>query len=122
MRYDFTGIPDAEIPVAAEPVFQHLVTTYVSESNKTASVWKAVPDDCLDFQPHEQTNTIRTIIQHQLLSERRFFAQFVGTQEPPVEELLPVGETPGVAAYIEKYVWLCSLRFPQVAAGTTAWW
>jgi hypothetical protein len=26
--------------------------------------------------------------------ERRFFAQFVGTEEQPVEELLPSGEKP----------------------------
>jgi hypothetical protein len=65
-----------------------------------------LPDDKLDFKPHEKTNTIRTILVHQLLSERRFFAQFVGTGEPPVEELLPAGEKPGVSDYIEKYVWL----------------
>jgi len=100
MRYDYIAIADAEIPVAVEPVFQHLVTTYVSESNKTARVWKAVPDDCLDFKSHDQTNTIRTISQHQLLSERRFFAQFVGIHEPPVEELLPPGVKPGARAYI----------------------
>jgi uncharacterized damage-inducible protein DinB len=98
------------------------VTTYVSECNKTASMWKAVPDECLDFKPHERTNTIRTIFQHQLLSERRFFGQFVGTLEPPVEELLPAGEKPGGAAYLAKYVWLCQLRLPQFAVGTTAWW
>ena len=122
MRYDFTAIPDADIPAAAEPGFRHLLTTYVSETNKTASVWRAVPDDCLDFRPHERTNTIRTIFQHQLLSERRFFAQFVGTAEPPVEDLLPAGEAPGVEAYIGKYVGLCRRRLPQLAAGTTAWW
>src|SRR5262249_13092662 len=43
------------------------------------------------YRRHEETNTIRTILVHQLLSERRFFAQFVGTEEPPVEELLPPG-------------------------------
>src|SRR4051794_1241599 len=101
MHYDFIAIPDAEIPRAAEPVFQHLLTTYTSEANKTASVWRAVPDDRLDFKPHEKTNTIRTILVHQLLSERRFFAQFVGTDEPAVEELLPVGEKPVVSDYIE---------------------
>ena len=31
-----------------------------------------------------------------------FFVQFVGTEEPAVEELLPAGERPTVAAYIEK--------------------
>lgn len=80
------------------------------------------PDDRLDFRPHEKVNTIRTILVHQLLSERRFFAQFVGTAEPPVEDLLPAGETPAVAAYIEKYVWLTQRRLPQFAAGTSAWW
>ena len=97
MHYDFIAIPDADVPQAVEPVFQHVVTTYASEANKTVSVWRAVPDDLLDFKPHEKTNPIRTILVHQLLSERRFFAQFVGTEEPPVEELLPPGEKPGVA-------------------------
>ena len=79
MHYDFTAIADDEIPRAAEPLFQHMLTTYVSEANKTVSMWRAVPDDKLDFKPHEKTNTIRAILVHQLLSERRFFAQFVGT-------------------------------------------
>jgi len=57
-----------------------------------------------------------------LLSERRFFAQFVGTTEPPVEELLPEGDRPAVAAYLEKYVRLARRRLPQLAAGTLAWW
>src|SRR5476649_433973 len=115
MQYNFIAIPDAEIPKAVEPVFQHVVTTYASETNKTVSMWRAVADDLLDFKPHEKTNPIRTILVHQLLSERRFFAQFVGTQEPPVEELLPVGEKPTVAAYIEKYVGLAKRRLPQLA-------
>ena len=117
MRYEFVAIPDAEVPQAADPAFQHLVDTYASETNKTASVWRAVPDDLLDFKPHEKTNTIRAILVHQLLSERRFFAQFVGTEEPPVEELLPPGEQPAVAAYIERYVGLARRRLPQLAAG-----
>ena len=122
MNYDFIAIPDADVPQAVEPVFQHVVTTYASETNKTVSMWRAVPDDLLDFKPHEKTNPIRTIMVHQLLSERRFFAQFVGTDEPPVEELLPPGDKPTVAAYIEKYVWLAKRRLPQLAKGTAAWW
>ena len=47
MHYDFTAIPDADVPQAVEPVFQHIVTTYASEANKTASVWRAVPDATL---------------------------------------------------------------------------
>ncbi len=115
MHYDFIAIPDADVPLAVDPTFQHILQTYASETNKTASVWKAVPDDLLDFKPHEKTNPIRIILAHQLLSERRFFAQFVGTEEPPVEELLPPGEKSIVRAYIEKYVWLVKRRLPQLA-------
>jgi uncharacterized damage-inducible protein DinB len=122
MIYDFTAIPDAEIPRAVEPAFQHVVTTYASEANKTVGMWRAVPDRLLDFRPHEKTNTIRMILAHQLLSERRFFAEFVGTEEPAVEELLPPGESPGARGYIDKYVWLVNARLPQLARGTTAWW
>jgi hypothetical protein len=122
MNYDFTAIADADVPQAVEPIFQHVVTTYASETNKTVSMWRAVPDSLLDFKPQQKTNPIRTIMVHQLLSERRFFGQFVGTEEPPVEGLLPAGEKPGTQAYIEKYLWLAKRRLPQFAAGTTSWW
>src|SRR5437764_1345860 len=122
MHYEFTAIPDEEVPPVRDPLFQHLVTTYASETNKTASLWRAVPDELLDYRPHERTNTIRAIMAHQILSERRFFAQFVGTEEPPVEDLLPPGEQPGAQAYIDKYVWLTRRRLPQLAQGTAAWW
>src|ERR1700694_5473026 len=98
MHYDFIAIPDADVPQAVEPIFQHVVTTYASEANKTVSMWRSVPEALLDFNPHEKTNPIRIILVHQLLSERRFFAQFVGTEEPPVEDLLPAGNMPVVQA------------------------
>ena len=122
MKYDYVAIPDADVPRATDPAFQHIVTTYASETNKTASVWRAVADDVLDFKPHEKTNPIRTIFTHQLLSERRFFAEFAGLNESTVEELLPPAAKPGVQEYIEKYVWLARRRLPQFAQGTTAWW
>ncbi len=122
MHYDFVAIPDADVPQAVEPIFQHALATYASEANKTVSVWRAEPDDLLDFKPHEMTNPIRAILVHQPLSEHRFFAQLVGTEEPPVEELLPVGEKPVVQAYIDRYLWLMKRRLPQLAQGTAAWW
>ncbi len=122
MKYDFVAIRDADLPQAVESIFQHIVTTYASEANKTVSMWRAIPEECLDFKPHEKTNTIRTILVHQLLSERRFFGQFVGTSEPAVEMLLPSGESPAVQAYIDKYVWLTRGRLSQFAAGTSSWW
>jgi hypothetical protein len=85
MQYDFIAIPDAEIPQAVEPVFRHVVTTYASEANKTVSMWRAVPDDLLDFKPHEKTNPIRTILVHQLLSERRFFGNSSARRNRPLK-------------------------------------
>ena len=122
MKYEFTAIPDEEVPPAANRLFQHLVTTYASETNKTVSMWRAVPENFLDFRPHEKANTIRTIMVHQIFSERRFFAQLVGTQEPPVEELLPPGDEPPVQAYIDKYLWLAKQRLSQLAVATEQWW
>lgn len=136
MNYPFTAIAEAETPRAVEPQWQHVVDTYVSECNKTASLWRAVPDDCLDFRPHAKTNTIRAIFEHQLLSERRFFAEFVGTQEPPADQILPtpapadgmvasatMSTSPtAVSAYLHYYTRLCKLRLPQLAAATTDWW
>src|SRR5580692_3027503 len=98
MHYDYTAIPDNEVPLGVEPAFRHAITTYVSEVNKSVSMWRAVPDELLDFKPHEKTNSIRMILVHQLLSERRFFGEFAGLEEPSVEELLPQGENPTVLA------------------------
>ena len=122
MNYEIVDIPDEDIPRARNPLFGHLVVTYASETNKTASVWRAVPDELLDFRPHEKTNTIRAILVHQILSERRFFAQFVGTEEAAVADLLPPGEGPGVQAYINRYVGLARRRLPELAGASADWW
>jgi hypothetical protein len=42
MKYNFIAIPDAEIPQAVEPIFQHVVNTYASEANKTVSVCRLI--------------------------------------------------------------------------------
>ena len=122
MRYEWVAIPDEQVPRAADPLFQHLVATYASETNKTASLWRAIPDDLLEFRPDEKTNTMRAILVHQVLSERRFFAQFVGIEEPPVEGLLPPGEHPPVQAYLDPYLRLAAGRLPQLARATADWW
>lgn len=44
MHYDFIAIPDADVPQAVDPMFQHVLQTYASEANKTVGVWRAVPD------------------------------------------------------------------------------
>jgi uncharacterized damage-inducible protein DinB len=121
MRYEFVAIPDEAVP-AADPAFQYLVNTYASETNKTVSMWRAIPDALLDFRPLEKTNSIRTILVHQILSERRFFAQFVGLDEPPVDALLPPGDEPPTQSYIDSYLNLANSRLPQIASASADWW
>src|SRR5690348_16306109 len=54
MHYGYIAITEEEVPRAGDPLFQHLVTTYAGETNKTAGVWRAVPDVLLDYRPHEK--------------------------------------------------------------------
>jgi uncharacterized damage-inducible protein DinB len=122
MQYDHVFIPDAAIPRARLPLLQHLVDTYVSEINKTAGVWSEVREDQLEFRPHARSSSVRQVLVHQLLSERRFFAEFLGFAEPAVETLLPPGEAPTVAAYVERLVAQAMPRLGPLAAGDEAYW
>jgi uncharacterized damage-inducible protein DinB len=120
MTYAYTAIPDSDIPRAASPVFQHMLDTYVSETNKVASVWREFSPDEMSFRPHPRSGTVQDIFKHQLLSERRFFGEFLGLSEPPAEEVLPVGRTP--ADYTERLARLASSRLRFIAARNEAWW
>jgi uncharacterized damage-inducible protein DinB len=122
MQYPTTFIPDADLPAARVPLLAHLVETYASETNKTAAVWRELRDDQLDFTPHRRSSTVRQILAHQLLSERRFFAQFIGLTEPPVESLLPPGPAPAVEPYVTRLVELARARLPALAAGDETFW
>ena len=122
MEYEFVAISEDQMPQAADPAYQHLVDTYVSEANKAVSIWREVTDDLLDYSPHEKSNYIRTIMTHPFLSERRFFAQFVGTEEPEVDHLLPENKSPKVQDYIDKYLEQVRLRLPPLACADQAWW
>ncbi|MBA3260067.1 MAG: DinB family protein [Gemmatimonadales bacterium] len=122
MDYPNVYIADHEVPRAPLPLFQHLPDTYASETNKLASVWSELRDEQLEFRPHARSSSIRQILTHQILSERRFFAEFVGLPEPPVEALLPPGETPGVRSYIDRLVALARPRLAALAAGDEAFW
>src|SRR5690606_28126677 len=105
MRYAYTAIADADVPRASFPLAQHLLDTYASESNKVVSVWREFSDADLEYRPHPRASTVGDILKHQLLSERRFFGEFLGAPEPPAGEVLPAGE-PAVAAYIDRFVQL----------------
>ncbi len=115
-------ITDLEVPRAAHPLFQHLLDTYASETNKTASIWSKLTDESLDFRPHPRSSSLRQILVHQILSERRFFAEFIGLPEPEVDGLLPAGESPRVVEYVRRLVALARPRLGALAERDEAYW
>ncbi len=120
MNYDETGITDSEIPQAVAPVFQHLLKTYASEANKLNAVWLKFNPDDLTFRPHARSSTVREIIEHELLSERRFFAEFLGLPEPAAEAVMPDTRTP--QAYATRMLELSRARLQFLAKQNQEWW
>lgn len=120
MQYAFVAIPDTRVPRAAELVFQHMLDTYASETNKVATVWREFGDDDLAFRPHPRSTTVGDILKHQLLSERRFFAEFMGVPEPAAADVLPSEIM--VAASIARLTELAVARLDYLAQQRTEWW
>jgi uncharacterized damage-inducible protein DinB len=120
MRYEFTAISDARVPRARNPIFQHIVDTYASETNKVISVWNDFVDGDLSFKPHEKSSSVLDIMKHQLLSERRFFAEFLGLPEVAVNAILPTELS--VAGLKERMLQLALPRLPFLAERDAAWW
>ena len=122
MQYEHEFIASSAVPRARLPLLQHLIDTYASETNKTASLWSELTDGQLEFRPHSRSSAVRQILVHQILSERRFFAEFIGLSEPAVDSLLPVGDAPTAAAYVERLVALAVPRLPALAGGDEGFW
>jgi uncharacterized damage-inducible protein DinB len=120
MRYSFTAVPDERIPRASDPAFQHMLDTYASETNKVASVWREFGDEDLAYRPHPRSTTVGDILKHQLLSERRFFGEFIGSPEPPPADVLPSHLS--VATAIARLTELAVARLSFVAAQRQEWW
>jgi uncharacterized damage-inducible protein DinB len=120
MEYEDIAITDADVPVASNRIFQHLVKTYASEANKLNSVWRELSAGDLSFKPHPRSSTVGQIIEHELLSERRFFGEFLGLPEVPANEVLPQDRTPEALA--ARMVELLRKRLPFLAEQTEEWW
>jgi uncharacterized damage-inducible protein DinB len=108
------------IPTARVALLQHALDTYGSETEKTCATWQCFTDADLDWRPHARSMTVREVLRHQLLSERRFFAEFLGLAEPAAANVLPREET--VAAFALRLKELAEPRLPQLAAADEAWW
>ena len=120
MQYPFVAITDDEIPRSADPAFQYMLETYASETNKVASVWREFRDDDLAYRPHPRSTSVVDILKHQLLSERRFFGEFIGIEEPAPAVVLPAQMT--VAAVIERLTQLAVARLAHLAPQHAEWW
>jgi uncharacterized damage-inducible protein DinB len=122
MQYTHEFISESAVPRARRPILQHLVDTYASETNKLAALWSELHDDQLEFRLHPRSSSVRQILTHQILSERRFFAEFIGLAEPPVETLLPAGDRPSVQAYVDRVLKLARARLPPLADADESFW
>ncbi len=119
MTYERVFLGQREAPRAADPLFQHLVDTYASETNKVAAVWSCFTPDDMPWRPRAKSASAGEIMKHQLLSERRFF-ETIGIAEPPPEQILPHAATP--EAFIAKLLELAAARLPWIAtAGAETW-
>ncbi len=121
MHYERTFVHADEIPPGSNH-FGHLVETYASETNKVAGIWMHIPDKQLDFQIHAKSSSIRQILVHQILSERRFFGEFLGFSEPRVDTLLPPEGQASVEGYVHRFVDLARARLQPIAAADEHYW
>lgn len=120
MKYPFSAIRDEQVPRSRVVLLQHVLDTYASETNKVISVWAAFADSDLGYRPHTSSTSVVDITKHQLLSERRFFAEFLGVPEVPAEQVLPGRLT--VADLSQRMLELASPRLGFMADRDEEWW
>ena len=89
MNYSSSAISEAQVPRAGVPLLQHCIDTYASETNKVISVWACFFDGDLEYRPHPRSASVGDIMKHQLLSERRFFGEFLGSPEISADQVVP---------------------------------
>ncbi|HKT13351.1 MAG TPA: DinB family protein [Terriglobia bacterium] len=120
MSYVHIAISDPQVPRAPSPILQHLLDTYASETNKVISVWSEFGAEDLAFRPHQRSSSVAEIMKHQLLSERRFFGEFLGSPEPPPHQVLPAAETP--EEYARRMLELALPRLSFLSSKREDWW
>lgn len=121
MQYEYIAISESAVPRASNAVFQHLLDTYASETSKVISVWREFRTEDMGFRAAERSTTVLEIMKHQLLSERRFFGEFIGLEgEPEPSAVLPHDLTP--AGFCQRDEEMCRPRLGRLASRDTPWW
>ena len=120
MKYGPPAITEDAIPRALDQSYQHVLDTYASEVNKTIDVWRRFADAELSYKPHERSTNVQGILKHELLSQRRFFAEFLEVAEPDAGEVLPPDET--IEGYSRRLREMALARLRYLAERTRDWW
>lgn len=120
MKYPFSAIRDEQIPRCRVVLLQHALDTYASETNKVISVWANFADSDLGYRPHASSSSVADIMKHQLLSERRFFAEFLGVLEVAAEQVLP--QMLSIEGFNKRMLELASPRLGFMAERDEEWW
>ena len=120
MKYPFSAIRDEQVPRSRVALLQHVLDTYASETNKVISVWASFADSDLDYRPHPTSSSVADIMKHQLLSERRFFAEFLGLPEVAAEQVLP--KTLTVEDFSRRMLDFAVPRLGFLAERDQEWW
>jgi uncharacterized damage-inducible protein DinB len=120
MKYPSSAIRDEQVPRCRVALLQHVLDTYASETNKVISVWASFADFDLGYRPHASSSSVADIMKHQLLSERRFFAEFLGVPEVAAEHVLPARL--GVEDLSKRMLELALPRLGFLAERDEGWW
>src|SRR5438552_7803828 len=120
MNYEHSAIPERRTPRASGALFQDALDIYAGETNKVVSVWRTLRDEDLAFRPHRRASAVVDILKHQLLSERRFFGEFLGGPEPAASAILPAEQT--IDAFSGRMAELAAPRLDFLAARDESWW
>lgn len=120
MKYAFSAISDQQVPRSRVALLQHVLDTYASETNKVISVWASFADSDLAYRPHPSSSSVADIMKHQLLSERRFFVEFLGLPEVAAEQVLP--KMFSVENFSDRMLELASPRLSFMAERDEEWW
>jgi uncharacterized damage-inducible protein DinB len=120
MKYPFSAIREEQVPRSRVALLQHVLDTYASETNKVISVWATFVDSDLGYRPHPNSSSVADIMKHQLLSERRFFAEFLGLPEVAADHVLP--QQLVVKSFNARMLDLAQPRLEFMAERDEEWW
>jgi uncharacterized damage-inducible protein DinB len=120
MKYPFSAISNEQVPRSRFALLQHVLDIYASETNKVISVWSNFADSDLGYRPHPSSSSVADIMKHQLLSERRFFAEFLGLPEVEAEQIVP--RQLRVEEFSRRMVDLALPRLSFLADRDQQWW